>query len=327
MGLRRQMAPAVLALCIACDGGGNEEESCDDLQRQRLHVGRHRPGRLRRRRQGPPRVDALLADGRDVLRPTAIPSSSTGTTTRSGWSRTTARSPRSMGTDFVGDGPDDLRTSRARGAAGTDGEPQPPDRPDLPAGRHAAVRLVAHPQAPHLGPRRPATCSSSLRRRRGLRGRRLRRRDDGAAQPAGDVAIDSQRQHVHRRQRNQSDPQASRREHTIVHRRRHGTQGLRGDGGAAARREPQLPEPAPTPSRAAASRSRATTLHLHRRHREPPHPRDRPHDRHHRRRSRAPATPGFAGDGGAATEAELNFPRDLELGADGTLYVADTTTT
>jgi sugar lactone lactonase YvrE len=35
-------------------------------------------------------------------------------------------------------------------------------------------------------------------------------------------------------------------------------------------------------------------------------------------------TAGFAGDGGPATLAALNFPRDLELGPDGRLYIADT---
>jgi sugar lactone lactonase YvrE len=35
-------------------------------------------------------------------------------------------------------------------------------------------------------------------------------------------------------------------------------------------------------------------------------------------------TPGFAGDGGPATDASLNYPRDIELGPDGNLYIADT---
>lgn len=35
-------------------------------------------------------------------------------------------------------------------------------------------------------------------------------------------------------------------------------------------------------------------------------------------------TMGFSGDGGPATEAALNLPRDLELGPDGRLYLADT---
>jgi DNA-binding beta-propeller fold protein YncE len=35
-------------------------------------------------------------------------------------------------------------------------------------------------------------------------------------------------------------------------------------------------------------------------------------------------TAGFSGDGGAAASAELNAPRDLEIGPDGDLYIADT---
>jgi sugar lactone lactonase YvrE len=35
-------------------------------------------------------------------------------------------------------------------------------------------------------------------------------------------------------------------------------------------------------------------------------------------------TPGFSGDGGPATMAALDYPRDLELGPDGRLYIADT---
>jgi sugar lactone lactonase YvrE len=33
---------------------------------------------------------------------------------------------------------------------------------------------------------------------------------------------------------------------------------------------------------------------------------------------------GFSGDGGAAVEAQINYPQDLELGPDGNLYFADT---
>ena len=33
--------------------------------------------------------------------------------------------------------------------------------------------------------------------------------------------------------------------------------------------------------------------------------------------------PGYSGDGGAALEAQLNFPSDIELGPDGRLYIAD----
>ena len=35
-------------------------------------------------------------------------------------------------------------------------------------------------------------------------------------------------------------------------------------------------------------------------------------------------TPGYAGDGGQAKDAQLNFPRDLEIGPEGDLYIADT---
>jgi sugar lactone lactonase YvrE len=35
-------------------------------------------------------------------------------------------------------------------------------------------------------------------------------------------------------------------------------------------------------------------------------------------------TAGFAGDGGPADAAPLNNPTDLDIGADGTLYIADT---
>jgi sugar lactone lactonase YvrE len=34
--------------------------------------------------------------------------------------------------------------------------------------------------------------------------------------------------------------------------------------------------------------------------------------------------PGYAGDGGAAVEAQINFPQDVEIGPDGALYFADT---
>lgn len=34
--------------------------------------------------------------------------------------------------------------------------------------------------------------------------------------------------------------------------------------------------------------------------------------------------PGYSGDGGPALAAQLNFPRDLEIGPDGHLYIADT---
>lgn len=34
--------------------------------------------------------------------------------------------------------------------------------------------------------------------------------------------------------------------------------------------------------------------------------------------------PGYSGDDGPATAAQLNFPRDLEIGPDGDLYIADT---
>lgn len=34
--------------------------------------------------------------------------------------------------------------------------------------------------------------------------------------------------------------------------------------------------------------------------------------------------PGYAGDGGAALTAQLSFPRDMEIGPEGDLYVADT---
>jgi sugar lactone lactonase YvrE len=35
-------------------------------------------------------------------------------------------------------------------------------------------------------------------------------------------------------------------------------------------------------------------------------------------------SPGFSGDGGLATEAQINYPQDLEIGPDGNLYIADT---
>jgi hypothetical protein len=35
-------------------------------------------------------------------------------------------------------------------------------------------------------------------------------------------------------------------------------------------------------------------------------------------------TAGYAGDGGPASAAQLAFPRDLEIGPEGDLYIADT---
>jgi len=33
---------------------------------------------------------------------------------------------------------------------------------------------------------------------------------------------------------------------------------------------------------------------------------------------------GYSGDGGPATDAQLNGPRDVEIGTDGVIYIADT---
>ena len=35
-------------------------------------------------------------------------------------------------------------------------------------------------------------------------------------------------------------------------------------------------------------------------------------------------TEGYSGDGGPATQAQLNWPRDMAMGTDGSLYIADT---
>ena len=108
--------------------------------------------------------------------------------------------------------------------------------------------------------------------------------------------------------------------HTICRHRHAGLQlatAVRRSMAAAQRPEGQSAAPA---SRIAID---AQQPHLHRRHRQPQDPPDR-RGRQRSPPSPAPARPGYSGDGGPATDAQLNTPSDVAIAPNGTLYIADT---
>ncbi len=320
MGLPRQVIPAWLAICIACGGDGDERELCDAASG---NVCTWAGGELAGfDGGGKHRLDSLL------YFPMGVTFSDLGPPVIADWNNHKIRMVEDdgtlttvMGTEFIGDGPYDLADLEEPGAVGTTVNlNHPTNQIYMPDGTLLSASWHTH----KLRTWDPTTgyVLVTLGAGSGFAGDDYEDASTALMNQPRDVAMDSQGNVYIVDMRNEIVRKLTP-EHTICTVVGNKTKDFCGDGGAG--RDACLNFPLssnPLPGGAIAISSDDRWMYI------------ADTENHRIRRYDmvddvietivGTGTPGYSGDGGAAAQAELNFPRDLAFLDDDTMLVADT---
>ena len=320
MHLPRRLTASVLALCIACDDGGNEDESCDASSGNVCTWAG--TGQAGFDGGGKDRLESML------YWPMGVTFSDLGNPLIADWNNHQIRMVEDdgtlttvMGTEFVGDGPYDLADLEEPGAVGTTVNlNHPTNQIYMPDGTILSASWHTH----KLRTLDPATglVLVSLGAGAGFAGDNYEDAATALMNQPRDVAMDSQGNVYIVDMRNEIVRKLTP-EHTICTVVGNATQDFCGDGGAGRDACLNFPKSAnPLPGGALVISSDDRWMYIA----------DTENNRIRRYDMQkdiittiaGTGTAGYAGDGGAATEADLNFPRDLAFLDDDTLLIADT---